>query len=158
VTLANGLAATVRRACVFTRLKSVRWGLGDYMHRNIFLSLLRRACPQAEVVHVVARSAAERQIAAALGTPIVVLYGPGVVAENLWARICPRHHAVSQTHVCQPFGPQPDADVMPCKFTCECESAAGPYPRCMSDIEVDEVYRAIRRQLAHFPVDCAASG
>jgi len=91
-------------------------------------------------------------VAAALGTPTVVLYGPGLT-DFLWARIYPRHYAVSHRHVCMPFCAQQSTDVIPCQFSCPSAyvSAAGPYPRCMSHIEVDEVYRAIRRQLAHFP-------
>src|ERR1700733_6379215 len=48
----------VRRVCVFGRLRGR--SLGDYINRNIFLAQLRRAYPEAEIVHVVANEAAER--------------------------------------------------------------------------------------------------
>jgi len=115
-------------------------------------SLDRLASLLARADVLVGNDSGPAHVAAALGTPTVVLYGPGLT-DFLWARIYPRHYAVSHRHVCMPFCAQQSTDVIPCQFSCPSAyvSAAGPYPRCMSHIEVDEVYRAIRRQLAHFP-------
>jgi ADP-heptose:LPS heptosyltransferase len=114
-------------------------------------SLNRLASLLARADVLVGNDSGPAHIAAALGTPTVVLYGPGVT-DFLWARVYPRHHAVSHRHLCLPFRPPPSADVMPCQFSCPYAYVpGGSYARCMSDIEVDEVYRAIRRQLAHFP-------
>jgi ADP-heptose:LPS heptosyltransferase len=101
---------------------------------------------------LVGSDSAPAHLAAALGRPTVVLYGP-TATEFFWTRVYPRHHGINRRYECQtvrnlPRGP--GTTTMPCRFACHYPyvSAAGPYPRCLSDISVAEVFQAVRRQLA----------
>jgi ADP-heptose:LPS heptosyltransferase len=112
---------------------------------------------------LVGSDSAPAHIAAALGTPTVVLYGPGMT-EFMWTRVYLRHDGINRHYECQtvrnlPRGP--GTTTMPCRFSCHYPyaTAAGPYPRCLTDIEMDKVYQAVRGQLSrHSPVVTAASG
>lgn len=113
---------------------------------NRLASLLSRA----DVL--VGNDSAPGHIAAALRTPTVVLYGPGMT-EFMWTRIYLRHDGINRGYDCQtirnlPRGP--GTVTMPCRYSCHYPyaSAAGPYPRCLTDIGLDEVHQAVRRQLS----------
>jgi heptosyltransferase-2/glycosyl transferase protein BlmE len=115
------------------------------------LNRLARLLDQADVL--VGNDSAPAHIAAALGTPTVVLYGP-TGTEFLWRRVYLRHHGVNHHYLCQPYKEPPHAmDTMPCRFSCPFMYAApdGPYPRCMTDINEDEVHSAVLRQLGDVP-------
>lgn len=101
---------------------------------------------------LVGNDSAPAHIAAALGTPTVVLYGPGMT-EFMWTRVYLRHHGINRSYDCQtvrnlPRGP--GTVTMPCRHACHYPyvEAAGPYPRCLTDIGLDEVHQAVRRQLS----------
>ncbi|HLX48089.1 MAG TPA: glycosyltransferase family 9 protein [Streptosporangiaceae bacterium] len=123
------------------------------------LSRLASVIEQADVL--VGNDSAPAHVAAALGIPSVVLYGPGVT-EFLWTRVYRRHHGINRHYDCQtvrnlPRGP--GTTTMPCRFSCHYPyvSAEGPYPRCLTDIEVDEVHRAVRSCLTTIAATPAAS-
>jgi len=82
--------------------------------------------------------------------PAVVLCGPGN-SEFLWERLYPRHRTVHHHVTCLPYrdGPPTD-DRAPCAHSCYYPyvSAAGPYPRCMADIETAEVHTVVQEMLA----------
>ncbi|HLX47130.1 MAG TPA: glycosyltransferase family 9 protein [Streptosporangiaceae bacterium] len=101
---------------------------------------------------LVGSDSAPAHVAAALGTPTVVLYGPSNSEMIIWDRIYLRHRSIDRYCVCLPPKHEPSKETNPCQFGCQrrYESAAGPYPRCMTAIAVDEVYRAVRQQLAFF--------
>jgi len=112
------------------------------------LSRLASYLSRADVL--VGNDSAPAHVAAALRTPTVVLYGPGDT-EFMWQRIYPRHRGVNHHHVCPPYQEQPPAaGTNPCRFRCASEYAAadGPYPRCLTDIQVPEVLAAVRQQLS----------
>lgn len=100
----------------------------------------------------VGSDSAPAHLAAALRKPTVVLYGP-TMTEFMWSRVYPRHHGINLRYDCQTVRNLPRGSgttTMPCRFSCHYpyESAAGPYPRCLTDIAVDDVFRAVRHQLA----------
>jgi ADP-heptose:LPS heptosyltransferase len=89
-------------------------------------------------------------IAAAVRTPAVVLCGPGS-SEFLWERLYVRHRRIHSHATCLPYRDGPPADDRaPCAHSCYYRyvSAAGPYPRCMTDIETAEVHAAVQEVLA----------
>jgi ADP-heptose:LPS heptosyltransferase len=111
---------------------------------------------------LVGNDSALAHIAAALRTPTVVLYGPGMT-EFMWTRVYLRHDGINRHYECQtvrnlPRGP--GVTTMPCRHSCHYpyESAAGPYPRCLTDIPVDTVHQAVLRQLARGRRAPAAAG
>jgi ADP-heptose:LPS heptosyltransferase len=88
-------------------------------------------------------------IAAAVRTPAVVLCGPGS-SEFLWERLYPQHRRVHRHATCLPYREGAPADgKAPCAHSCHYPfvSAAGPYPRCMTDIETAEVYASVQEIL-----------
>jgi len=111
---------------------------------------------------LVGNDSALGHIAAALRTPTVVLYGPGMT-EFMWTRAYLRHDGINRHYECQtirnlPRGP--GVTTMPCRYSCHYPyaSTAGPYPRCLTDIPVDTVYQAVLRQLARGRRAPAAAG
>ncbi len=88
-------------------------------------------------------------LAAALGTPSVIVYGPAGT-ENMVARVYPRQRGVSLRYPCQRLTHELDrvADRR-CEHACvvEYRGPAGPYPRCLTDLAVDLVYPAVLAQL-----------
>ncbi|PZG19358.1 hypothetical protein C1I95_11705 [Micromonospora craterilacus] len=108
---------------------------------------------------LVGSDSAPAHLAAALRRQTVVLYGP-TPTEFLWTRIYPRHHGVNHRHPCQTIRNLPrgaGTTTMPCAHACHYPYAGvdGPYPRCLSDISVDEVYQSVRARL---PGQVAAGG
>lgn len=106
---------------------------------------------------LVGNDSAPAHLAAALGVPTVVLYGP-TSTEFMWSRIYPRHHGINLRRDCQqvrnlPRGP--GTATMPCAHRCTYPYLGpdGPYPRCLDDIPVDRVLDAVRRRL---PVPAAS--
>jgi ADP-heptose:LPS heptosyltransferase len=113
------------------------------------LSRLASYLSRADVL--VGNDSAPAHVAAALRTPTVVLYGPGMT-EFMWARSYPRHDGVNRHYACQtvrnlPRGP--GTMTMPCRYSCHYpyETADGPYPRCLTDISTSDVHQAVLRQL-----------
>jgi ADP-heptose:LPS heptosyltransferase len=98
---------------------------------------------------LVSNESALAHIAAALGTPAVVLCGPAD-EEFTWERLYRRQRTVQRNAICQPYreGP-PVGDKVPCAHSCHYPyvSAAGPYPRCMTEIDVAEVDALVREML-----------
>ncbi|WP_372404809.1 glycosyltransferase family 9 protein [Streptomyces luteireticuli] len=98
---------------------------------------------------LVGNDSALAHIAAAVRLPAVVLYGP-TGTEFLWARIYPHHYGVSLRYPCQSLthraGELADRH---CAYDCPIpySRAAGPYPRCLSDIDVDQVWPVVSRLL-----------
>jgi heptosyltransferase-2/glycosyl transferase protein BlmE len=111
---------------------------------------------------LVGNDSAPAHIAAALQTPTVVLYGPGMT-EFMWTRVYLRHDGINRHYDCQtvrnlPRGP--GITTMPCRNSCHYPyvAAGGPYPRCLTDIGVGDVHRAVRRQLSGYRQLAAAAG
>jgi ADP-heptose:LPS heptosyltransferase len=99
---------------------------------------------------LVGNDSALAHIAAALHTPAVVLYGPSG-GEFMWERLYLGHRGVHGHAACEPLRDGPPAgDRAPCAHSCHFQyvTAAGPYPRCMTSIEVDQVYAVVREVLA----------
>ena len=122
---------------------SVRVSSGESLHR---LASLVAACDV-----LVGGDSAPAHLAAAVRTPSVVLYGP-TMTEFMWTRVYPRHHGINRGYDCQRVRNIPrgaGATTMPCRYSCHYPYAgpAGPYPRCLSDIGVDEVVQAVTRVL-----------
>jgi ADP-heptose:LPS heptosyltransferase len=138
---------------------------------GLLRDMVREHCPEA-VVHLEADSALNRtanllagvdlligndsallHIAAAVGTPAVVIIGP-TATELLWARVYPRHRGVSLSYPCQAI--THDVDQVAgrvCEHHClvPYQGPAGPYPRCMTDLSVDQVQAAVLAQLSAYP-------
>jgi ADP-heptose:LPS heptosyltransferase len=100
---------------------------------------------------LVGNDSALAHIAAALHTPAVVLYGPSGDGF-MWRRLYPRHREIHGHATCDPIhsGPLPDGRA-PCAHSCHLQyvSAAGPYPRCLTGIELEEVHAVVQEVLAH---------
>jgi ADP-heptose:LPS heptosyltransferase len=148
---------------------------------NIIRDAVAERCPAA-TVHVEAGNALNRtanliagsdllvgndssllHVAAALGTPTVVILGP-TGTEMLWARVYPRHLGVSLRYPCQ--GIAHDVDEVAgrvCEHSCTVPylEPDGPYARCMTDLGVDQVWDAVISQLRLYrkagPGDARAS-
>jgi glycosyl transferase protein BlmE len=88
-------------------------------------------------------------VAAAMGTPTVVLYGP-TGTEFLWTRVYPRHVGVGLRYPCQSITNVdfPEGHT-PCEHRCARAYAgpAGPYPRCLADIPTDRVWDVVSRRV-----------
>jgi ADP-heptose:LPS heptosyltransferase len=92
-------------------------------------------------------------IAAAVGTPAVAIIGP-TATQLMWARVYPRHRGVSLNYPCQ--GITHDVDQVAgrvCEHHCPVpyQGPAGPYPRCMTDLSVDQVWASVLAQLSAYP-------
>jgi ADP-heptose:LPS heptosyltransferase len=136
--------------------RSVRAGLpGANVLVDAGGSLDQLACLIAAADVLVGNDSAPAHLAAAVGTPSVVLYGP-TMTEFMWARAYPRQIGLNRRYACQTIRNLPEGSgprTMPCAFACHYpyESATGPYARCLTDIEVPEVADAVRRALAGRP-------
>ena len=89
-------------------------------------------------------------VAAAVGTPSVVIYGP-TGTELLWTRIYPHHRGVSLHYLCQAITHEVDQVAgRVCEYACtvEYQGPAGPYPRCLTDLDIDQVWTAVTAQLS----------
>jgi ADP-heptose:LPS heptosyltransferase len=97
---------------------------------------------------LVGNDSAPAHLAAALSTPTVVIYGP-TGTEGLWARIYPEHRGVNRHSPCQSLRHEPDEQVGQCEHACPCFYVApeGPYPKCLTDITVDEVWQVVLAQI-----------
>jgi ADP-heptose:LPS heptosyltransferase len=99
---------------------------------------------------LVGNDSALAHVAAALGTPTVVLYGPSGDG-SLWKRLYPRLRGVHGHGACEPVhtGPLVEGRA-PCAHSCPRPyvSAAGPYPYCMTRIELAEVHKVVQEILA----------
>jgi heptosyltransferase-2/glycosyl transferase protein BlmE len=81
----------------------------------------------------------------------VVVYGTDG-EEAMWSEVYRFHVGVNKHYPCQNRTNEPNAFDGQCALGCPCDYVApeGPYPRCLSDITVDEVWDAVRRQLSRF--------
>lgn len=100
---------------------------------------------------LVGNDSAPAHIAAAVRTPSVVVYGP-TMTEFMWARAYPHQTGINLRYECQMVRNMPRGEgpvTMPCAHACHYPyaTAEGPYPRCLSDIEVSPVVDAVRRWL-----------
>lgn len=98
-------------------------------------------------------------LAAAVGTPSVVVYGP-TGTRYLWARLYRHQRAVSLDYDCQRIlGVPPGTATMPCEHRCPYRYAGpgGPYPACLEAIGVDMVWDALVAQLRPAPPAVAVS-
>jgi ADP-heptose:LPS heptosyltransferase len=97
---------------------------------------------------LVGNDSAPAHVAAALSTPTVVIYGP-TGTEGLWARIYPEHRGVNRHSPCQNLRHEPDEQIGQCEHACPCFYVApeGPYPKCLTDITVDDVWQVVRSQV-----------
>ena len=89
-------------------------------------------------------------IAAAVGTRAVAVLGP-TGTQLLWARVYPWHRGVSLGYACQ--GITHDVDEVAgrvCEHHCVVpyQGPDGPYPRCMTDLAVEQVWDAVCTELA----------
>ncbi|GIJ21066.1 glycosyltransferase family 9 protein [Micromonospora lutea] len=97
-------------------------------------------------------------VAAAVGTPSVIVYGPSGT-ERLWARVYPHHRGVSLGYRCQTITDDQDGSLWAldgatltrgCEYACVLayRGPDGPYPRCLTALDVEAVWSAVATQLA----------
>lgn len=90
-------------------------------------------------------------LAAALGTPTVVAYGPDG-EDAMWGRVYPRHRGINLHYPChdRPNDDRVDGATTQCALGCPCDYTGydGPYPRCLTDISVDHLWRLVHAQLS----------
>ncbi|GIH03450.1 hypothetical protein Rhe02_15170 [Rhizocola hellebori] len=122
---------------------------GTHVIAGADLNSLANLLAQADLL--VGSDSAPAHIAAAVGTPTIVLYGP-TFTEFMWARVYPNHQGINRRYRCQQIrnlqlGAGPG--VMPCEHQCHYaySGADGPYPKCLTDITVDEVYHAVLKRI-----------
>jgi ADP-heptose:LPS heptosyltransferase len=127
---------------------------GARVRETVEPSLNRLANLLAGADLLVGNDSGPAHVAAAVGTPTVVVYGP-TGTQFMWARVYPRHLGVSLGGACQRLANVPDdADATPCEHACTRRylGSSGPYPACLEDIPGDLVLAAAKRAL-----DSAAS-
>lgn len=123
---------------------------GTRVHLAAGETLNRTATLLSGVDLLVGNDSAPAHLAAALRTPTVVVYGP-TGTEFLWTRIYPRHRGVSLRYPCQDLlHAAEDVASRRCGHGCPVAylSIEGPYPKCLTDLSVDEVWRAVASQLS----------
>ncbi|ACU37555.1 glycosyltransferase family 9 protein [Actinosynnema mirum] len=103
----------------------------------------------AEVDLLVGNDSSLAHVAAAVGTPTVVVYGP-TGTEFLWARVYQGHTGVSLRYPCQSVtNPADDLSGRTCAHHCSTPytSPDGTYPKCLSDLTVERVWDVVARRL-----------
>ncbi|MFY1632232.1 glycosyltransferase family 9 protein [Solwaraspora sp. WMMB335] len=98
---------------------------------------------------VVGNDSGLAHVAAALGVPTVVVYGP-TGTEALWSRVYPRHRGVSLYYPCQSITHGVDEVAgRRCAYDCVVpyRGPRSSYPRCLTDLDVDQVWAATTDQL-----------
>ncbi len=141
------LGAESERAVVDRVLAAVRDGCPDAdLHAWVGAPLDHTLSLIDRMELLVGNDSGPAHLAAALGTPSVVLYGP--TGDDEWARIYRRHVAVRSSYPCGMTG---GVGQERCTTGCvrPLGSIDGPYPRCLDAIDVDEAWPAVTRQLAH---------
>lgn len=127
--------------------------LARYPAASIWLSLGEPLNRVANLIDrmdlLIGNDSAPAHLAAALATPTVVIYGP-TGTEPLWTRVYPRHRGVNLRYPCQNLRHEPDEAIQQCEHGCPCHytSPDGPYPKCLTDISVDDVWQASLAQLS----------
>lgn len=118
---------------------------GTRVHLAVGGTLNRTANLLAGVDVLVGNDSAPAHLAAALRTPTVVVYGP-TGTEFMWTRVYPRHRGVSLRYPCQDLlHAAEDVVSRRCGHDCPVPylSCEGPYPKCLTDLPVGEVWRAV---------------
>jgi ADP-heptose:LPS heptosyltransferase len=97
---------------------------------------------------LVGNDSALAHLAAALSTPTVVLCGP-TGTPAMCRRVYPLQRVVDHHSPCQGRRDEADPAAGQCLRGCGCfyVSADGPYPACLEEITVDEVWRVVQEQL-----------
>ena len=121
IVLTGGESAPLERICRKMRTKAVNLG-GRTMLREL-------ACIYREAALLVTTDSGPMHLAAAVGTPIVALFGPTDPART--GPYGPGHRIIRKGLSCSPC------------FRKRCET-----PRCMADISVEEVFTAVKEMLA----------
>jgi len=121
IVLTGGESAPLERICRKMRTKAVNLG-GRTTLREL-------ACIYREAVLLVTTDSGPMHLAAAMGTPIVALFGPTDPART--GPYGPGHRIIRKGLSCSPC------------FRKRCET-----PRCMTDISVEEVFTAVKEMLA----------
>ncbi len=88
-------------------------------------------------------------LAAALRVPTTTLYGPSGTAF-FWANVYPNHICISKWYDCQKISHFAENwSNFPCAYACPYayDPAVRQYPRCLTDITVDEVWSVIKKSL-----------
>ena len=120
IVLTGGESAPLERICRKMRTKAVNLG-GRTTLREL-------ACLYREAALVVTTDSGPMHLAAAVGTPVVALFGPTDPART--GPYGPGHRVIRRALSCSPC------------FRKRCET-----PRCMTDISVEEVFRAVKEML-----------
>jgi 3-deoxy-D-manno-octulosonic-acid transferase/heptosyltransferase-1 len=121
IVLTGGESAPLERICRKMRTKAVNLG-GRTTLREL-------ACIYREAALLVTTDSGPMHLAAAVGTPIVALFGPTDPART--GPYGPGHRIIRKGLSCSPC------------FRKRCET-----PRCMTDISVEEVFTAVKEMLA----------
>ncbi|MBN2437009.1 MAG: glycosyltransferase family 9 protein [Deltaproteobacteria bacterium] len=121
IVLTGGESAPLERICRKMRTKAVNLG-GRTTLREL-------ACIYREAALLITTDSGPMHLAAAVGTPVVALFGPTDPARTgPWG---PGHRIIRKGLSCSPC------------FRKRCET-----PRCMTDISVEEVFTAVKEMLA----------
>ncbi|WP_176734351.1 glycosyltransferase family 9 protein [Micromonospora haikouensis] len=145
------LLGTAAELPELTALRERVWAIrrDAVVHLDVGRPLNRTANLLAGLDLLVGNDSGLAHVAAALGVPTVVLYGP-TGTETLWSRVYPRHRGVSLRYPCQAITHTVDgvADRR-CAYDCVVpyRSPRGPYPRCLTDLELAPVWAATTEQL-----------
>jgi 3-deoxy-D-manno-octulosonic-acid transferase/heptosyltransferase-1 len=121
IVLTGGESAPLERICRKMRTKAVNLGGRT--------TLCELACIYREAALLVTTDSGPMHLAAAVGTPIVALFGPTDPART--GPYGPGHRIIRKGLSCSPC------------FRKRCET-----PRCMTDISVEEVFTAVKEMLA----------
>ncbi|MCX5837846.1 MAG: glycosyltransferase family 9 protein [Deltaproteobacteria bacterium] len=121
IVLTGGEPAPLERICRKMRTKAVNLG-GRTTLREL-------ACVYREAALLVTTDSGPMHLAAAVGTPVVALFGPTDPART--GPCGPGHRIIRKGLSCSPC------------FRKRCET-----PRCMTDVSVEEVFTAVKEMLA----------
>ena len=121
IVLTGGESVPLERICRMMRTKAVNLG-GRTTLREL-------ACLYREAALLVTTDSGPMHLAAAVGTPVVALFGPTDPART--GPYGPGHRIIRKGLSCSPC------------FRKRCET-----PRCMTDISVEEVFAAVKEMLA----------
>jgi ADP-heptose:LPS heptosyltransferase len=126
-------------------LDNVQQSVRSLIHDLGDVSIARTATVLSECELLAGSDSGPMHLAVALGRPTVSIYGPAD-GEQFWDRVYLDHHPIGHHFPCQQMShPWQTQDRAVCEHRClyPVRLATKEYPRCLTDITVDEVFETV---------------